>query len=1169
MRIESLPIWERIEASGLLEPAQVAIVRAEVATWKDAALKTLGTAAPDPTALASAQFRLMEWLIGHELLTRYQGQILLTGQATPLEIGPFKLVGQAKDWGLPHHYWVVEKRRTREDVGFNEPQGLALFGERLNATDWAANQRRVARLAQEKQLKSPHLWVPWGSVVAESHCAVLAPPCTELPKSSESGSTSEETTAEVNWTAQSLAQRLAPEFAKANPAPSLKRILQWGLDLATGLTELHERDLPIGFWDPSGVLITANKRAVLCSLPGSYLRTPFLASLLLGGGGPNGDVNLLYQDLLATTTPKSRWTPLDFLPPEIVERLDKTGKPDPDNVGPKEMASERGWATPAADLFCLGTLLAFLLRGSEPTEGIETLEHKLGAKRHAHANLLPPSVPGPIRTLVEKLTSPNPLQRPGAADTAQALRGLLKQSAEPTQAFFNISPAAKLLRETCRTWPGNGWTKELETIKASEIPELIKTVPVPAIVINTQGSPVEGSSATEGEAGVRNDPVGRPASRSHLRRSGRQNSFWSPPIVACCVSGGAALVALLWWIVAGPATNEVAERETVTKNHSPIQTPEEAIVPSQPTGWKQELVPDDGRLLWESPTVGLPLTVDGLPNNPSGLLIVHRDFWKSAATVDPLLRALDGPNPTGYAAAIQTWREAYQVEQFTRVLIGQYQALDRVQHVMLLESETSVEASLPGWKLVASCEIPVITAAVETEASQDAFAEAGPKTSSPVGPDKGENSEIRDKPAPSPTGDDGTSPERPTVYHYLLARGEGEAIEAAWLQLTAPMPADFADGLATAPLDRVDDDTFDPTLSDIQIDDRMLPVLRMLVGTPELVTSAVQNHGQTQFTGTMASLLTFSDAQRHVQLFINPVTIWNAQGQDWLGSRWQWLGQLVKDRVPTAVRMMYLSVHAAEGGETYVEWKVVGDRAQPVGEVLRPILDDLSTMSESVKRSMLGLPRVAYWENALLRYDTMLNDVSGLVRAGQHDRVPTLNVWLRPHALSNLAAATEIYFTAINAGGGGTAVVSNQPITSSSSGPKDLSELLRSSLSLNIPEQDLINALVELETEIKTTHPELPFQFSIELDGNSLRLDGITQNQKITNFNQQDRPLAEILTALVLKANPDPAVTSARDPKCKLIWLVDPARPEGQIRVTTRGAAQENGWTLPPEVQPE
>lgn len=1126
MKIDSLPIWRQIEEAGLLEPAQQSIVRAEVATWKDAQLRSLGTANPDPSVLTDTQARLIDWLVSHELLTPYQGQVLLSGKNAPVEIGPLRLVGQAKDWGLPHHYWVVEKRRANHSAGmgqpaFGEPQGLALFGERLNPPDWAAIQQRVERLAQEKRLKSPHLLVPWGSVVAPPYCAVLTPPCVAPSKSTDPGSATETHAAEVAWTAQSLAHRVAPEFAKSNPAPSMKRILQWALDLATGLTELHERDLALGYWNPTSVLITANKRAVLCSLPGAFLRTPMLASTLFDGASPAGDANALYQGLGERTTPKSTWLPVDFLPPEMIERLDQSEATRTETATKEAIGGVRGWATPAADLYCLGSLLSLLL--SEPS-ATETLEQRLAAKRNGESRSLPATVPGPIRLLVEKLMSPNPLLRPGATDALQSLRGFLKQSAEPSQTMFVVTPAANQLRETCREWPGARWTKAVETIKASEIPELIKTVQLPAILINPSAKSVESTSASEQPTELAGkDPSNPKPAPGGFRQRQRPKNFWSPPIIACFISGGAALAVLVWWIVAGPARLELAERDAPKKAEVPTQNPAD-VVPTQPTAWNQEVVPDDGRLLWESPTVGLPLEVSHLPNNPSGLLILNQGFWRSPE-VASLIRALEGPFPSGNLPAIQAWRDAYQVDAFTRTSIGQYQALDRVHHVVLLESEQPVEVALAGWKLIASFAMPPIVATGESGANQD-------------------------------------------VYHYLLARTRGESIEAAWLQLAKPLPSDLSDGLATAPTDSVAEDTFDPTLSDIVLNEQKLPIQRLLVGTPALIASAVQNHGQTQFAGTMAGLLTYSDEQRHLQLFINPVTVWNAQGQDWLGGRWQWLGQLVKDRVPTAVRMLYLSVHVLDSGETYVEVKVVGDRARPVGEVLGPMFDDLSNMSEPVKRSMLGLPRVPYWENALLRYDTMLQDVSGLTRAGQHDRVPTLNAWLRPRALSNLLATTEIYFMAIG-GGRGATVANNPSNTPTTSVPKDLAELLRSPLSLNVPEQDLINALVELETEIKSAHPELPFQFSFELDGNSLRADGITQNQKITNFNQQDLPLAEILTALVLKANPDPAVTSARDPKCKLIWLIDPARPEGQIRITTRAAAQEKGWTLPPEVMPE
>jgi hypothetical protein len=244
---------------------------------------------------------------------------------------------------------------------------------------------------------------------------------------------------------------------------------------------------------------------------------------------------------------------------------------------------------------------------------------------------------------------------------------------------------------------------------------------------------------------------------------------------------------------------------------------------------------------------------------------------------------------------------------------------------------------------------------------------------------------------------------------------------------------------------------------------------------------------------------------------------------------------------------------------------------------MAPLVTDIQGLPTAAKRGLLDLPRIAYWETILLRYDDMLRDMSGQVRVGQQDRLPTLNVWLRPRAMDNLLAATELYFMASGLGQGelpwmvagqslGPALV---PDPRAAGMPGSLAELLRLPRSLAIPEQDLINALSDLETEIKTEYPQLGFEFSLVVDGNALRVEGITQNQKISDFQQQQQSLADILTAMVLKANPDPSVTSARDPACKLIWLVEPGRPEGRIRITTRAAAAERGWALPPQVAAE
>ncbi|MBL8892034.1 MAG: hypothetical protein JNL67_18815 [Planctomycetaceae bacterium] len=1184
MRIECLPIWDRIDAAKLLEPAQVAIVRAEVMSWKNPEYRTLEADSPDPQVVVAVEGRLLDWLISHDLLTEYQSQVLKQGNAGPLQIGPLRMVGQIRDWGWPHFYEVESKRRSAPShLDSCPPSAWAAFGTGLKSTDWSAIRRRVSRLAESKRSKNPHLLVPWGSVVAPPYCAVLFPPAIALPSTSGQATKGAEHLPEapddMSLRVCSLAQRLAPELATRLPAPSSKRILQWALDIATGLLDLHESDFAVGYWDPSSVLVTANKRAVLFALPGIFLRTPFLAGALFSGAAALKDVSVLHQALVSGPTPESTWAPLNFLAPELAERFTQVAQAGKTKDA---MVASRGWATPAADMYCLGSTLAWLF-SSSTTSGSDAIKPFPSVKLPTQTWPVPTTVPGPIRALIEKLWSIDPLQRPSASDAIQSLRHLMKQSIEPTLKLSVVSAAAQELQAQCGGWPDRCWTNEVDSIKASEIPELVKAVEVPHIVIQTElvtDRVDEVRSARTGSGVAGPTPEGSPLRR--FRKPSKR--VWSPPLVACVASASAAILFLMWWVLAGPETTDMVQRDDSkpTENLPPAGAVEDAVA-IRPTGWQQSVIPDDGRLLWESPTVGLPLEVSGLPDNPTGLLVVHRDFWKTGKTVAALLRALDGPTPTESAQTIMKWRSAYQVDQFARTVVAQYQSLSEVEHVMMFDNVPSVEVSLAGWKLIATLEIPAAPATNSAQGSETAPSENVSVLNEASAEDSMNPAVVDGTRSPDATQQQNTSPPdnrsinseatekaNEVVFHYLLARSAAEGNEAAWLQTSAPLTADLADGLALAQWDQVGADVFDPTNSEVTLDERKLYIRRLVVGPPELIAATIHDRGATQFAGTMASLLAYSDQDRHLQLFINPVTIWNSQGQDWLGARWQWLGQLVKDRVPTAVRMMGLSLHLLESGESYVEVKVVGDRARPVGEVLGPMIDEISKMPEAVKRKLLDLPRVQYWENAMLRYDGMLQDVSGLVRAGQHDRLPTMNVWLRPTALENLVAATEVFFLATRTGGGTTLAQEGPSLPKPEANtPKNLAELLRSPLSLSIPEQDLINALVELETEIKSAHPKLPFEFTIDLDGNSLRLDGITQNQKITNFQQKDRPLAEILTALVLKANPDPAVTDARDPKCKLIWLIDPTNPEGRVRVTTRSAAQENGWTLPPELTPE
>jgi hypothetical protein len=97
-------------------------------------------------------------------------------------------------------------------------------------------------------------------------------------------------------------------------------------------------------------------------------------------------------------------------------------------------------------------------------------------------------------------------------------------------------------------------------------------------------------------------------------------------------------------------------------------------------------------------------------------------------------------------------------------------------------------------------------------------------------------------------------------------------------------------------------------------------------------------------------------------------------------------------------------------------------------------------------------------------------------------------------------------------------------------------------------------------------------EFNIKIIGDDLKLDGITRNQTVRDFKQEGKTLAEILTALVMKANP---VTTVKDPSeadQKLLWVVapDPDAPSKQIGlITTRAMAEKNKYKLPAPFQPK
>ena len=309
MKAERLTLWNRLETAGLLDAGQRAIVRAEIATWKDDVGQRVNAGTGTETDQQVVEQRLADWLISHHLLTAFQAETLRRSDARPLVVGPFRLTGQAKDWGWPHLYaaaltpdrrdaWLASQPGHRNRAvadgdtnGLLEDHVALMFGHRLTADDWNAILSRVRVLQDNTTLQDHPSWIlPWGIVQTESHCAVALPPqCARdldqhsLDDTNESAAQRAQEPQAANGTAQpfqSLAQRLSPAGVSYWGRPSLKRMLGWSWEMATALEALHRLDFSYGLLSPTAVLVSPEKRVGVLGLPVQVLRTPGLASAM-------------------------------------------------------------------------------------------------------------------------------------------------------------------------------------------------------------------------------------------------------------------------------------------------------------------------------------------------------------------------------------------------------------------------------------------------------------------------------------------------------------------------------------------------------------------------------------------------------------------------------------------------------------------------------------------------------------------------------------------------------------------------------------------------------------------------------------------------------------------------------------------------------------------------
>jgi hypothetical protein len=308
----------------------------------------------------------------------------------------------------------------------------------------------------------------------------------------------------------------------------------------------------------------------------------------------------------------------------------------------------------------------------------------------------------------------------------------------------------------------------------------------------------------------------------------------------------------------------------------------------------------------------------------------------------------------------------------------------------------------------------------------------------------------------------------------------------------------------------------------------------------------------------MERLRRTTDADRHVTLLFYPQFLFNDDGEPLFAAERakvrQPLAWLLGDNLQAAAASLHF------GDELYFEMRMLGSLDKEPYKLASELKDRLNQTPASLEDYFVTLTPPAYWKKLAFRYPAMVRDLHTNLRIGVESDQAVVNSVLPGSAAHNLVLGGELLVaTAPGAAIATTTTPEKQP-------PKTIEEALQLTSTYQFASQSLEFAMRDLAVDVRDQAKGAPFEFDIKIIGADLEKDGITRNQTVRDFDQKDESIAEILTALVRKANP---ITTVKDPSeldQKLIWVIGPDPDNAGrtiILITTRAAADVKKYTLP------
>jgi eukaryotic-like serine/threonine-protein kinase len=301
-----------------------------------------------------------------------------------------------------------------------------------------------------------------------------------------------------------------------------------------------------------------------------------------------------------------------------------------------------------------------------------------------------------------------------------------------------------------------------------------------------------------------------------------------------------------------------------------------------------------------------------------------------------------------------------------------------------------------------------------------------------------------------------------------------------------------------------------------------------------------------------------TDSQRHVTLLCYPPFFFNDDGEPLFSAERARVRRPLQWLLGEHLQAACFSAHFDEA--TYIEMRMLGSLDKEPYQLAEELRQRLNQIPAALEDSFVSFDPPAYWKRLALRYPGMVRELHAQARLGVESDQAIINSVLPASAAHNLVLGGELLVSTTS---GRTMVASAAPATAA---PKTIADALQLKTSYSFDSQSLEFAMRDLAEDVKSNLKSASLEFTIKIIGGDLEKDGITRNQTIRDFRQENQTVADILTALVRKANPNTTAQDASAPTQTLVWVIgnDPDNPGKEaVLITTRAAAAAKKYTLP------